>query len=417
MGVKKRRLFLPRVAMLVFIAIVFVYTGYHIANLFFTEEIKTIISGVTTEGEYVSGTGYVFRDETLLSSESAGAVDYFVKDGEKISANQEIANLYEVSSEKEGALAKRMLFLTDKQIEILEKSTISGAEAVDLSSLRDEAGDNYFKILELLADRNTSELNVQVENMMTVTNKMSVLADGNSTVSASLAMLKLQREKYLTGSHVSLTASRSGYFYYTPDGFESKFNTAVLDELTADEFYSLVHYYETANLRISDTVYGKLADTTRWNFVIPISQKKAERFEINKEYKLTFKENNNTTLAMTLKKTVDASAKGETILVFECNRLPENFSLGRCQNAQIELSSVEGIYVPFSAIERVDGLRGVYVLRGGVVYFRKVDIIYRGVDYCIVAENGEDEGDYKYLGTNELIITNGKNLFDGRILG
>lgn len=417
MGTKKRRLFLPRVAMLIFIAIVFVYTVYHLANLFFSEEIKTIISGVTTESDYVSGTGYVFRDETILSSETAGAVDYFVKDGEKISANQEIANLYAVSSEKEGALAKRMLFLIDKQIEILEKSTISGADAVDLSSLRDEASDNYFKILELLADRDTSELNVQVENMMTTTNKMSVLADGNSTVSASLAVLKSQREKYLTGAHVSLTASRSGYFYYTPDGFETRFNTAVLKDLTADGFYSLVHYYETANLRISDTVYGKLADTANWNFAIPISQKRAERFKLDKEYKLTFKENNDTTLVMTLSDTIDASSRGETILVFECNRLPDNFSLDRCQNAQIELSSVEGIYVPFSAMARVDGLRGVYVLRGGVVYFRKVDIIYTGVDYCIVAENGEGEGNYKYLGTNELIITNGKNLFDGRILG
>ena len=38
-------------------------------------------------------------------------------------------------------------------------------------------------------------------------------------------------------------------------------------------------------------------------------------------------------------------------------------------------------------------------------------------DYCLVAENGEDDENYAYLGTNELIITNGKNLFDGRILG
>ena len=132
---------------------------------------------------------------------------------------------------------------------------------------------------------------------------------------------------------------------------------------------------------------------------------------------MPFKENNDTTLVMTLNSRIEANSRKETILIFECNRLPENFSLDRCQNAQIELSSVEGIYVPLSAMERVNGITGVYVLRGSVVYFRKVDIIYNGADFCLVAKRGEPAEGYSYLGTNELIIMNGKNLFDGRILG
>ena len=187
--------------------------------------------------------------------------------------------------------------------------------------------------------------------------------------------------------------------------------------MTANEFYSLIHYYENNDPKIDSAVYGKIADTTVWNFVMPLSQKKSARLEDGKEYKLTFKENNNTTLTMTLQKRIEAASREESILVFQCNRLPDNFSLERCQNAEIELSSINGIYVPLSAMEKVDGVKGVYVLRGSVVHFRKVDIIYNGADYCLVAESGEAEGVYEYLGTNELIITNGKNLFDGRILG
>lgn len=417
MLVKRKRAFLPKIAMLIIFAIVFVYTAYHLVNLFLTDDIKTIISGVTTESDTVSGTGYIFRDETLLSSGTVGAVDYFVKDGEKVSVGQEIANVYGVTSEKEGVLAKRMLFLTNKQLSLLEKSVISGAEATDLASLRGEANDTYNKILSLIAERDTSELAVQTEKMMVTMNKMNVLTDGSSTVTATYDKLKAQRSSYLVGEHIPQIVPRSGYFYYTPDGFESRFNTAALEGLTADGFYSLVHYYENADLRIDSSVYGKLADTTRWNFVMTISQSKAAKLEDGKEYKLTFKENNNTTLVMTLNSRIEANAKKETILIFECNRLPDNFTLDRCQNAQIELSSVEGIYVPLSAMERVDGVTGVYVLRGSVVHFRKVDIIYHGVDYCLVSKSGEGAEGYRYLGTNELIITNGKNLFDGRILG
>ena len=417
MLVKKKNAFLPKVAMFVFLAMVFVYTSYHLVNLFLTDDIKTIISGVTTESDSVSGTGYIFRDETLLSSGTAGAVDYFVKDGEKVSIGQEVANVYGVNSESAGILAKRMLFLTNKQMALLEKSVISGADATDLASLRGEANDTYNKILNLIAERDTSELAVQTEKMMVTMNKMNVLTDGSSTVTATHEALKAQRASYLVGQHIPQTVPRSGYFYYTPDVFELKFNSATLENLTADGFYSLVHYYETADLRIDASVYGKLADTTRWNFVMPISQSKAAKLEDGKDYKLTFKENNDTTLTMTLVSRVEALSRKESILIFECNRLPENFSLDRCQNAEIELSSVEGIYVPISALEKVNGVTGVYVLRGSVVYFRKVDIIYNEADFCLVAKNGQPTEDYYYLGTNELIITNGKNLFDGRILG
>lgn len=416
---KKKKAFLPKVAMFIFLAIVFVYTAYHLVHLFLSEEISTIISGVTTQSEAVSGTGYIFRDEKLLAAETAGAVEYFVADGGKVSVGQKIANVYEVSSQSDGILAKRELFLADKQIALLEKSIVSGAEAVDLSTLRNEANDTYYKILNLIAQKDTSELAVQTEKMMVTMNKMNVRTDqdGTSTVTRTLNTLKQQRSLYIKGLALEQDSPQSGYFYYTPDGFESKFKLSALEDMTANDFYSLIHYYENTRMKIDNEVYGKIADTAVWKFVMPISQKKAAGLEDGKEYKLTFKENNNTTMIMTLQGRIEANSREESILIFECNRLPDNFTLERCQSAEIELSSIEGIYVPLSAMAKVDGIKGVFVLRGSVVHFRKVDIIYNGADYCIVAKIGESEGNYQYLDTNELIITNGKNLFDGRILG
>lgn len=119
---------------------------------------------------------------------------------------------------------------------------------------------------------------------------------------------------------------------------------------------------------------------------------------------------------MTLEKKILAKEHGQTLCVFYCNRLPSNFSFDRCQIIEIELSSSSGIYVPRSALTKVDGIRGVYVLRGSVVYFRCVEVVYDGDGYCLVAENADDTGEYYALGTNELVITEGRNLFHGRIL-
>ena len=416
MSTVRKKSLLPRVVVIVLAALIFVYTAYHLANLFLAKKIETIISGVTVESDTVSGTGYIFRDETLMYGDEVGAVDYLVKDGEKISVGQKLANVYGVSNQVDAETAKKELFLTDKKIELLEKSIISDAEVTDPAMLKGQANDVYFNLLNLMAENDTSELDVQIEQMMIILNKMNMLTDGSSDVKATLEILKAQREQYLVGESIEQFSTISGYFYYTPDGFESKFSPETLENMTADRFYSLAYEYNNSKPNIPSEVFGKLAFSTRWNFVLPISQAKAEGLEIDNDYKLTFKENNNTTLTMTLKNKIEAKTRGETILVFECNKLPQNFSLERCQNAEIELSSIEGIYVPTSAMAREDGILGVYIARGSVVFFNKVDVIYRAYDYCLVAKTGEAEGGYDYLSTNELIITNGKNMFHGRIL-
>ena len=416
MSIMRRRSFLPRIAMIVLAALIFIYMAYHLANLFLSKKIETIVSGVTVESDTVSGTGYIFRDETPLYAEKTGAVDYLVKNGEKVAVGQKLVNVYGLKNAEDGELAKKMLLLTDKQIELLEKSVISDAEVTDPAILKSQASDIYFKLLTLMAENDTGEMSVQIEKMMITLNKLNMLTDGSSDVSASLEMLRAQRNQYLVGEHIEQYSTISGYFYYTTDGFESKFSLSALEDITADEFYSLTRQYDNVKPAIASEIFGKLAFNTRWNFAIPIPQAKAELLAAGNEYKLTFKENNNTTLKMTLLDKIEADSRGETILVFECNKLPQNFSLERCQNAEIELSSIEGIYVPLSAMAREDGIIGVYIARGSVVFFNKVDIIYRGYDYCLVAKSGEGEGGYDYLTTNELIITNGKNMFHGRIL-
>jgi hypothetical protein len=150
--------------------------------------------------------------------------------------------------------------------------------------------------------------------------------------------------------------------------------------------------------------------------MLPLSIADAEGLGEGETYNVNFPENNNTTIQMTLERKVVSEKTREIIVVLSTNRLPDNFVLERCMTAQIERSSVSGIYVPRSALVRHEGENGVYILRGSVVHFRRIDIIYQGDDYFLVAERDDKDGDYYYLGSNELIITEGNNLFDGRIL-
>ena len=270
--------------------------------------------------------------------------------------------------------------------------------------------------MELLATDNVGELDAQIEQMMITLNRISDLTDNDVSIDKTLEELKSARQQLFLGESQTTDADFSGYCYYSADGYEKSFSLSAADRLTADGFDELAQSVYDGEGSVSKKVFGKLAPTSTWKFAVALSDEDAARFKQGQVCNLTFTENNKTQLSMTLEKMIPDEENSRTICVFSSNRLPENFSFDRCQSVEIEVRSVSGIYVPRSALARVDGMRGVYVLRGSVVHFRVVDIIYDPPDYCLVAENSKAENGYYALGTNELIITNGKNLFDGRIL-
>lgn len=412
-NVKRRnRTFWSKVALFALFAIVVIYTAYHLISLFLSEDVRTIVSGVTTEKITVGGDGYVFRDETVLRSQNSGAVDYLVDDGSKVAVGQALANVYQSGG---GEQAQGLISVLDRQIAVLEECAKANSVTSDLSQLRKIANDTYFTISRLITSGQAGELDYQIEKMMLTLSKISVITNGNASVNEMLEELEKTRDGMLVGDFEEMRSTESGYFYSTVDGYEDVFSTEALENLTPEAFRELAGKVSEGKVYLSRTC-GKLASDKQWNFVLPIAEKDAEKLNEGESYNLNFPEKNNTTLPMKLEKKIEDKEEKKILLVFSCTRLPENFTIERCMTAQIERSSISGIYVPKTAVKKENGVYGVYVLRGSVAHFRLIEIIYEGSDYFIVEERNDGDGKYYYLGSNELIITNGKNLFDGRIL-
>ncbi len=414
---KKKKTFTSKLALFFVFVLAVIYTVYHVANLFSTDELSTIVSGVTNVKDTVGGRGYMFRDEQILRSENTGAVDYFVANGDKVANSQALADIYEGN----GSLSRPAMQTLDWQIELLEKSML-GSSLYDYEALENEANAAYYDLVNSINSSDVGNLESQIQNMTVSLNKIN--EKKNSTQSNSegisdvLKSLYTVRANILSGSSVTEYSNEGGYFYYYPDGFEEYFNIDAAKNLTEDGFYRLEEYLlKNASQDLTDAnVYGKLAKNNSWYFVLALPLDEVGSIEAGREYILTFPENNNAEIGMTLEKTIESKENNELICILYCNKLPSGFRLDRSQNAQIDIMSVSGIYVPRTAIHKLDGINGVYVLRGSVVRFRCVEIIYSGYDYYIVSGVSDKENKYDPLDTNELIITNGKNLFDGRIL-
>ena len=60
----------------------------------------------------------------------------------------------------------------------------------------------------------------------------------------------------------------------------------------------------------------------------------------------------------------------------------------------------------------------VYILHGSVVHYRAVRILWESGDYCIVQLSPEEEPPegYTWLARNDIVITKGRGLREGRVL-
>jgi len=400
---------MQRIAALLLGIAALVYAIYHIASLF-GEEITTVASGITSETTVVDTTGYVFRDEKLLYSSYSGVANYTVSDGARVSKGDEIAAVHESGA----STSKTLLRVLDSKISVLQRSTEADLTLADLPEVNEEISDSYYALTKMLADGDTGSIAKQADKLLLSMNKHSLLTDEDSPVDDTLSVLTKHRDDILRngGEVIVETTDESGYFYSYTDGYEEYFNVLAADGITEKSYYELISMEAP---QIAGNVYGKLSDSSEWRFVVNVSALEKNYFKVGESYELKFTENGNTVIPMTLQSEVVDKQGGGKILVFFANRLPEGFVFNRCQSVSIEVSSISGIYVPRSAVHTSGGNYNVYILKGSVVSYRRIEIIYEGRDYYLVSETPSDNS-AEYLGTNELIIVNGSNLFDGRIL-
>ena len=87
--------------------------------------------------------------------------------------------------------------------------------------------------------------------------------------------------------------------------------------------------------------------------------------------------------------------ENKVVVVLSCDRLDEALVESRVQSAELIFDEYQGLKVPRSAIRFQGNQKGVYVILGKDVTFKKINVIYEGDDF-VLSENTSDE-DYLLL--------------------
>ena len=367
-----------------------------------------------TDRQILGGEAYLFRDEAVVKTDARGLVEETVKSGEKVGRDVCLANVWTGYSEEIRAELQRELDRLERLLAVLEEGQPDvGEPAINAQRYRQEASALFLEIRAAMEAGN-EELVVELEDRMTVCLcRVAALTGNRAEVQKTLEELRARRDEILQGGYTSVyNTLSSGYFYNRSyvDGGEGLFTLEALAELSAESLDALREAYATH--QASDFSVGKMVYGYEWYLAIPYASAIEGLMQAGEQYEVTFPENEDMVLTLICER-IQVDSAGDSVVILRSTESPKAFEYLRTQHVEIEVGSCRGYYIPEQALTVQGGVDGVFIFENSTVYFRRIEILYRGDGYCIVAEQGDRGKDY--LALNDIIVTAGKNLYDGRV--
>ncbi len=389
-------------------AVIFVVV-YLIAQVY-----SGLINPVTTDTVYIHSsytgydtTGFVVRNETVISDKVDGILSYEVSDGGRVSKGGTIAVAYSNSMAADNRIKIEQL---EKRIATLEKiQTYNDLNAADLTTVNNSI---HTALTQIAANTQGGQVNttehydILLEGMA----RRQIITGEATNFNSLLTVLKAERDSLKASvgeSGGKVVSPNSGYVIYTVDGYENSLAVDDMKSLTADKLKAV------KSEQVSNDAVCKIVSDYEWYVaaVIPFS----ESLNLKEDGKVTLRTSLQSVpeLTATVKYINKQSVGSDAVVVFACDTM--NFELAQVRNIDITIvyNQYDGLKVDNRAIRIVDGQKGVYVLLASQVRFVPVEVIWSGENFSIVKREASEK---KVLRIYDEIIVKGKNLYDGKIV-
>ena len=338
-----------------------------------------------------------------------GNLGYIVADGERVSAGTVLAERY--TDESQGVLRERLDRL-DRTLELLSKSQNSTGS--DLSMLTTQTRTALYNLLDQIDTASYSGIAQAEEDFLLAQNRLQISTGQADNFESVMATLQQEREEVAgqLGGLQTITAGTNGYFVSSVSANPISMDQETLDAMSSAELQSLLEQgVETSPAGLA----GHIITGFSWRFYGVCSLETAGRLDGITRVNISVPGKENDPLPATVVEVTEDEETGTAKVVIECRSINANVLRFGIEEAQVDLTTYEGIRIDRRALHIKDGAKGVYVKYGDLQRFRRITILYEDENYILVPKDGA-------LGTeNEVrlydeVIVEGTNLQDGKLL-
>jgi hypothetical protein len=316
----------------------------------------------------------IIRDETIIMTEPYEKISFNVTEGETVSNDQIIAQVYKRGYQDETLVT---LLNLQKQIYTYQLQLLGGQEPAELTDLNGSVSTVESQIRAVSrgeSDLDMLDLEQTLRDLQSqrVTLMQSIVTP-DTTLSTLYSELQSQETTISGWKRDIKNTSGTGIISFYFDGYEQVLNVNKLSTINSALINSVVKGGNTANTTesTSEMPLYRVIDNTHWFITFVTDSDDPMRLAEGEQYSVVFTDYSEQSYTATARE----STVSENAVV---NVLEFNTDIGkligtRTVSATIS-KSAQGLVVPLKAIEMVDGIAGINISYGDSVLRVEVDI-------------------------------------------
>lgn len=404
-----------RNVVLIMLLVVLISIVYNFRNRQTTTETALMADAVSAN----DFKGVFIRDEKVITFSGNGVLSYNVADGGKVGSSTVIAEVY---PDDEQIGRNREIDRLEKELDILKKIQNPGTlESAQPASLSENIGESYRSLIYNRDLHNYSELSDEMENLLVymstyqiITKNVTGFEQQIADINAELAELKAESITPVERVY----SKESAYFVSYCDGYESELTPEKLGEITIADINSITDRRSTDN-----TIVGKMINGYSW-YLAGVVDNSRKEYAVGNSVQIKF-DSSDETFDAVITDVRDEGNLEQSIIILKCSQFNYDLVQHRAENAKLIKDEQSGLKVPRDAIRfddieenvydengevigsTVTNYKGVRILKGEQIVFKKIHVIYEGSDY-VLSEVHDDDSSYLAL-YDDIIIEGEEN--------
>ncbi len=352
---------------------------------------------------------FVIRDEEFIKYNIDGTTVSFAQNGERVGRGDTVSVVF---NSAEDASSYHQINEIEKEIQhYKELSGQANFQTLNIESLNRKIENELTDFLEYRDVRDYSKASLSADIFRDSVTGKQIATGITPDFSKELASLQSQLDslKEKQYSYKEIKTDNAGYYINGADGYESTLKFDKIDEIKAEDVKKAT---QTEPVSVSSDTVGRIVSSFTWYIACVVPTEDTVNLTKKNALYLNFPYEGIEKLPVTLFKIGERGDK-ETMLILSCDLMNEQLSDLRIEDIEIITEEYTGYKISNSAIRTVEGEKGVYVVRGNLVGFRKIHILYSTDTFSIV-DNPEGSSDYIKL--YDKVVTKGVELYDNKLL-
>ncbi|HYE80617.1 MAG TPA: HlyD family efflux transporter periplasmic adaptor subunit [Clostridia bacterium] len=396
-------------------------SSYLIRFLFFN--IETEIVKYNSIENTIRTKALIVRNESTVALPAGVEISYKVNEGDKVSFGKKILEIVK-GNKADDDIAIKIQQLDQRIKEVKQSDINNNFFSQDKEKIESQINEKVAELKNIAKTGDYEKLDTVKDDLTANLYKKSLVYGSGSFFGKNLEQLekeKLTLEGIYNNSIDDIYAPISGVVSYSIDGYEQ-----ILSPLNIKAFKlgSIKEIFETLDEKKQDEAEAasigiKLVDNFEWYTCSMISEEQARGMKIGKKIKLRFTEFENTQINGEVYE-VSQPEGGTCLVIMKITEHINGFYKKRLVEMDIIEDYNEGFTVPKKAIVVKDNIKGVYVIKSGMVKFVPVAVMVEDVETCLVRNLSKEDSDYKSgydsLKIFDEVITTTKRVKENQVL-